>query len=92
MSCGERPGVLLNIPECSEQPPQQRTVWLPMSVVLRLRNPEMNQEILRAPGQEQDPEQEGPPGREGPGQPRPPSPFLYLEGTLLCRVSSRGIV
>lgn len=37
-SSGYRPGMLLNIPQCTGQVLQQRIFWPQISIVLRLRN------------------------------------------------------
>lgn len=39
--CGERLGMLLNILQCIGQSPQQRTVQPKMSVLVKLRKPEI---------------------------------------------------
>ena len=37
-SDGKKPGMLLNISQCTAQPPQDRIIWLQISIELRLRN------------------------------------------------------
>lgn len=36
------PGMFLNIPECTGQPPQQIITWAKVSIVLRLKSPALN--------------------------------------------------
>lgn len=41
-SAGYRPGLLLNIVQCTGQPPQQRILWPHMSIVQRLKHSDLN--------------------------------------------------
>ena len=52
-SGGEGPGMLLNMLQCTGQPPPQRIVWPQMSLVLRLRTPSLEKTecVLQGRGQ-----------------------------------------
>lgn len=65
---------MLNILDCPGQAPQ-RITQPQMSVVLRLKNPELNQDTPKVPSQEQDPEKKGYPCE---GRPRPLLPTKPL--------------
>lgn len=49
-SLGLRPGMLLNIPQCTERPSEQRINWQKMSIVPRLRISSNNSTLLDAYG------------------------------------------
>ena len=45
-SKGQRPGMLLDVPQCTGQRPQQRIIWPKMAIVPKLRNSGLGQEFL----------------------------------------------